>query len=68
MIQMSVSEGRVPPIPSIVITITIIIVIIQAWTDPQSTAARSKKVRDAGKRQLKQAERVVFVFFDCLFL
>jgi hypothetical protein len=68
MIQMSVSESRVPPIPSIVITITIIIVIIQAWTDPQSTAARSKKVRDAGKRQLKQAERVVFVFFDCLFL
>jgi hypothetical protein len=68
MIQMSVSEGRVPPIPSIVITITIIIVIIQAWTDPQSTAARSKKVRDAGKRQLKQAERVVFVFFDSLIL
>ena len=68
MIQMSVSESRVPPIPSIVITITIIIVIIQAWTDPQSTAARSKKVRDAGKRQLKQAEHVVFVFFDCLFL
>ena len=66
---MSVSESRVPRIPSIVIiTITIIIVIIQAWTDPQSTAARSKKVRDAGKRQLKQAERVVFVFFDCLFL
>lgn len=52
------SESRVPPIPWIVITITIIIVMIQVWTDPQSTAARSKKVRDAGKRQLKQVERV----------